>query len=91
MLAVSSTPSRAAVTVDGRSAGVTPIVVTLEPGKHQVRIELEGHHAVTSEVEVHSNERSSILVPLPPADAAAAPKSAPAPAVEPLRSGSRPA
>jgi hypothetical protein len=43
-LRVESRPSGAAVLVDGRVVGTTPLQVSdLEPGAHQVRLELPGH------------------------------------------------
>jgi eukaryotic-like serine/threonine-protein kinase len=79
-LFVQSTPDGASVTVDETPRGATPITVTLEPGRHRVRIELEGHTAVTTEAEVRANERASVLVPLsavaPPPKGAAAPQGA---------------
>jgi serine/threonine-protein kinase len=44
ILRVESRPSGAAVIVDGRVVGTTPLQISdLEPGAHQVRIELPGH------------------------------------------------
>src|SRR6185436_2889967 len=40
---VRSTPEGAAVSVDGTARGTTPIAVSVEPGRHKVRIELEGY------------------------------------------------
>jgi hypothetical protein len=43
-LRVESRPSGAAVTIDGRAVGTTPLQVSdLAPGAHVVRIELPGH------------------------------------------------
>jgi eukaryotic-like serine/threonine-protein kinase len=79
-LDVRSVPSGAAVIIDGREQGKTPLEVTLEEGRHQVRIELPGHVALTAEADVHASQRSSILVPLaaapPPPKGAAAPPGA---------------
>jgi hypothetical protein len=67
-LEVKSKPSGAAVIVDGRHAGNTPIVVTLEAGRHQVRIELAGYVTVTSDEEVRANKDASAVFTLAPAD-----------------------
>jgi PEGA domain/Protein kinase domain len=43
-LRVESRPSGAAVLIDGRVVGTTPLQISdLEPGQHQVRLELPGH------------------------------------------------
>jgi hypothetical protein len=43
-LRVESRPSGAAVLIDGRVIGTTPLLISdLEPGAHQVRLELPGH------------------------------------------------
>ena len=44
VLRVESRPSGAAVLIDGRVVGTTPLQISdLEPGTHQVRLELPGH------------------------------------------------
>jgi serine/threonine protein kinase len=44
VLRVESRPSGAAVLIDGRVVGTTPLQISdLEPGPHQVRLELPGH------------------------------------------------
>jgi eukaryotic-like serine/threonine-protein kinase len=84
-LDVQSTPSRATVLVSGRHVGTTPLEVSLAPGRHEVRIELAGHAAVTMSAEVRSSARTNVVVPLAPSAAAPqgtlqAPAEAPAPA-----------
>ena len=59
-LAVQSRPSGARVTVDGRSAGVTPLVVSLPIGRYQVRIEGDGYQSWVTNVEVTSDERAQV-------------------------------
>jgi len=68
-LEVKSSPPGAAVIVDDRRFGSTPIVVTLEAGRHQVRVELAGHLTTTAEEEVRPNERTSAVFTLVRADA----------------------
>ena len=67
-LEVKSKPSGAAVIVDGRHAGLTPIIVTLAPGRHQVRVELADHVAVTSDEDVRVNGSTSAVFTLVRAD-----------------------
>ncbi len=66
-LEVKSKPSGGAVIVDGTHRGTAPMVVTLAPGRHQVRVELEGHVAVSSDEEVRANEHTTYVVTLPAA------------------------
>jgi serine/threonine-protein kinase len=75
VLEVKSTPTGAAVFVDDRLAGTTPINVTVTAGRHQVRLELAGYASVTVEEDARANERSSVMVPL--ARAEAKPRGAP--------------
>jgi len=49
---VVSTPERANVLVDGKYRGKTPVTLDgLEPGRHSIRVELEGHAPLVREVE----------------------------------------
>ena len=59
-LAVQSRPPGARVTVDGTPAGVTPVVVALPVGSHQVRIEGDGYQAWVTNVEVTSDDRVQV-------------------------------
>jgi hypothetical protein len=63
-LDVKTVPSGAAVSVDGRAAGTAPIEVTLEVGRHQVRLELAGYAAVIADADVRANAQTSVVVPL---------------------------
>jgi hypothetical protein len=63
-LDVKTVPSGAAVIVDGHAAGTAPIEVRLEVGRHQVRLELAGHAAVTADADVRANAQTSVVVPL---------------------------
>ena len=60
LLAVQSRPSGARVTVDGTSAGVTPLLFALPVGRHQVRIEGDGYQAWVTSVDVTSAERAQV-------------------------------
>ncbi len=82
-LDVRSIPSGAVVLIDGREQGKTPLEVTLEEGRYQVRLELPGHVPLTAEADVHPSQRASVLVPLaaaPPAPKGAARTVKPRPA-----------
>ena len=59
-LTVQSRPSGARVTVDGASAGITPLVVALPVGLHQVRIQGDGYQAWATSVEVTAAERVEV-------------------------------
>ena len=75
-LDVKTMPDGAAVVVDGRPAGTAPVAVTLEVGRHQVRLELAGYGAVAMDADVRANAQTSLVVPL----SAAAPAKADSPA-----------
>ncbi len=59
-LAVQSRPAGAEVTVDGTLAGVTPLVVTLSVGRHQVLIQGDGYQAWVTSAEVAMSERAQV-------------------------------
>lgn len=60
-MTISSTPSGATVSVNGRVAGVTPLdMVDLDPGDHEVRFSMNGYADKTSVVTVRPGEQSSI-------------------------------
>ena len=59
-LAVQSRPAGAEVTIDGILAGVTPLLVTLPVGRHQVLIEGDGYQAWVTSAEVAMSERAQV-------------------------------
>jgi hypothetical protein len=63
-VAVDSRPTGAAVFVDGRDVGVTPMMLTLPAGSHSIRLERAGYRAVTARVEVKAGERSRVAARL---------------------------
>ncbi len=70
---VLSTPPGAAVSLDGRPAGQTPLSgLKLKPGRHQVALALEGHEPWSGTVDVGAGEKGRVEarlrpVPTPPA------------------------
>jgi serine/threonine-protein kinase len=64
-LEVKSNPEKAAVTVDGTSRGMTPVIVTLDPGTHHLHVEASGHTSIDEDEEVRSAERTSVVIVLP--------------------------
>lgn len=67
VLALSSEPPGASVTVDGVFRGETPLELALAPGgEHDVRLLLAGHEAAERRVVVAAEERRSLVVPLDP-------------------------
>ena len=57
-LIVESRPSGAAVTVDGKPGGTTPVTISdLPPGDYRVTITLQGHRPFTTTVRVVAGER----------------------------------
>jgi hypothetical protein len=63
-LLIDSRPVGAAVFVDGRAVGVTPLVVRVPPGPHTVRFEHAGHRSVTTRVDVTAGERARVAARL---------------------------
>ena len=64
-LVIDSRPSGAAVTVDGRPAGTTPVTMSaVAPGRHTVRIERPGYRTVTTTVDVKAGERARVAARL---------------------------
>ena len=64
-LLVDSRPAGAAVFIDGRPAGVTPLALAgIVPGTYSVRIERAGYRAVTTRVDVKAGERARVAARL---------------------------
>jgi hypothetical protein len=66
---VSTHPSGASVTVDGRQRpepGVTPLVVHLAPGEHVLLLELEGHQLASERVVAKLGREQPVEVTLQP-------------------------
>jgi hypothetical protein len=64
-LVVDSRPGGAAVTIDGKPAGVTPLLLTVvAPGSHIVRIERVGYRSVTARVDVKAGQRARVAARL---------------------------
>lgn len=83
-LRVGSTPEGASVFVDDvAQEGVAPIDLELSPGRHTVRLQLEGHEPASKEVEVKpggSEALSLTLAELQPSEIVAAPSDVAPPA-----------
>lgn len=54
-LSIESTPAGAEVTIGGQVRGVTPLMLSLPPGTHEVRLTLEGHGDWEAQVRVAQN------------------------------------
>jgi hypothetical protein len=63
-LQIKSVPLGAKVWIDDIDRGITPVEVTLEVGRHKVKIELAGYATVEEEEEVREQERTSVVLPL---------------------------
>jgi formylglycine-generating enzyme required for sulfatase activity len=62
-----STPSKAGVTVDGVYKGLTPIELTLTPGRtHQLAFFLNGYKETTREIRTSAAEENAVNVTLDP-------------------------
>ncbi len=65
-LAISSDPDTAAVTVDGRFAGTTPLEIEVSPDlPHQVALSKAGHRSVTRSITLAAAASGSLEVSLP--------------------------
>ena len=66
-LRVESDPAGAAVEVDGKARGLTPLdELNLAPGKHQVRLQLKKHREATRQVAVEAGKAAALKVKLEP-------------------------
>lgn len=66
---VSSRPSGARVTVDGRAEaeqGQTPLVLSLPPGEHLLLLRMEGHHLAAHRIAVEMDKELPVEVALEP-------------------------
>lgn len=66
ILAVTTTPTAAAVFVDGRSVGASPAEAQVAPGSHTVRVRLDDHDDAESAVVVTAGGRKEVFVELHP-------------------------
>ncbi|MFQ5701391.1 MAG: PEGA domain-containing protein [Acidobacteriota bacterium] len=74
----SSKPSGAEVLADGKSVGVTPVTVDLDPGTHTIEYRLKGHKAYRDTVKVAADRTRTLpAVRLAPADGKLSVKSTP--------------
>lgn len=65
IVALTTTPSGANVTVDGEFQGLSPIEMALSPGEaHTITMFKQGYGAASRQVTVKSGERRSLKVPL---------------------------
>jgi serine/threonine protein kinase len=63
---VQSTPPSAKVFVDGSFKGTTPVKIDVKPGKHRVRVTLEGYQNWEHQVEVRQSREHPINIYLKP-------------------------
>ena len=78
-VSVSSEPPGAAVHVDGKPIGITPIYVDLPPGKHHLEFHQKGYQSAALDFELAPQQPLNVmttLVPLPAGAVAAAPAAA---------------
>jgi TonB family protein len=73
VLAISSTPPGAAVTIDGRAVGTTPTRLDVTAGRHVVRLEQAGHAPVSREIDLVAGQAEALELALEPLAAPAAP------------------
>jgi len=64
-LLVDSRPTGAAVTIDGKPSGTTPLTLdSIAPGSYTVRIELAGYRPVTQTIALKAGERGRVAASL---------------------------
>jgi serine/threonine-protein kinase len=71
VLSVSTTPSGAAVTLDGRPVGSTPARLDVSAGRHVLRVEQAGYAPLTRELDVKAGQREALELALEPVPVAA--------------------
>lgn len=59
-ITVSATPSGAIVTIDGRDCGPSPVSVVVQPGRHHVRVIMEGYATWETTVVTTSGEHRQV-------------------------------
>lgn len=64
-LAVTSSPSRATVEVDGKARGQTPVRIEIEPGVHTVVVRKAGHLAEQRRVDLDAGGEDVLRIELP--------------------------
>jgi Tfp pilus assembly protein PilF len=83
---ISSRPSGARVTVDGRAEpepGQTPLVVKLPPGEHLLLLRKDGHHLEAKRIVVEMDKELPVEAKLEPLPAPCPPPAPPCPKPEP--------
>ena len=63
-LEVSSAPPGAIVLVDGKRVGVTPLTLDVDPGRHVVRLEMDGRLAAEREIMSVEGARERVAIEL---------------------------
>ena len=56
VLSISSNPIGADVYIDGVPKGVTPLEIEVEPGRHILRLELEGYKPIEKEISISAGD-----------------------------------
>jgi hypothetical protein len=81
-LTITSEPAGARIELGGSPVGTTPFELQIEPGVHELRVELDGHVDQQQRIDAVAGERQSLAFVLQPRPSAPAPKPARA-ALEP--------
>ncbi len=63
-VSITTSPSGAVVSLDKEERGQAPLTVDLEKGKHTVRVNKNGYHAVEKEIEIKSSNSREITLEL---------------------------
>ncbi len=65
-LSVNSNPQGAQVVVNGRTAGNTPLNLSLQPGQYQLELRLSGYQTISTTVAVRAGQTTPVNVNLVP-------------------------
>lgn len=60
LVKITTTPARAAVSIDGRSVGATPLEIDLTPQSHQIEVERAGYEKLTTTIVVETGKARSV-------------------------------
>ncbi len=63
-LNLATRPAGAAVFIDDEPAGESPALISVESGKHKLRVSLDGYETQISEIEIAPKKINSMTVPL---------------------------
>ncbi|MBN2401787.1 MAG: tetratricopeptide repeat protein [Spirochaetes bacterium] len=67
-LNLTTRPSGAAVLIDNDPAGSSPVLISLDKGKHNIRVQLDGYQTIISEIDIEPKKINYLNIPLSSVD-----------------------